>query len=252
MVKEEKLKQVEELAKLLVTYKVVGILDLFKLPTKQLQDIKKTVSGSAMIKVVKKAVMVRALQNTKNEKLLELEKLIPLQPGLVLTNDNAFKFYLTIDKLKSDTFAKEGDIINDDILITAGPTNLMPGPVITELSKVGLIAGVEEGKVAIKKDKVVAKKGDVVSKDLASVLRKLKIQPVKIGLSVLALHDNGMVYKKEVLSLVGDNYINAVRLAFSQALNLSVAISYPTKETVGYILAKAYQQAKAIQNKMGV
>lgn len=51
----------------------------------------------------------------------------------------------------------------------------MAGPVISEFAKVGLIAGVEEGKVAIKKDKVVAKKGDEISKELAGVLRKLKI-----------------------------------------------------------------------------
>jgi len=252
LVKEEKIKQVGELEKLLTSYKTVGIIDLYKLPNKQMQEIKKSIRDVAILKVVKKSTLLHALKKEKMGKIGELEKIIPLQPGLVLSNINAFKFYTKIDKLKSLTYAKEGDVVGDEILITAGPTSLLPGPVISEFGKVGLVAGVEEGKVAIKKDKVVAKKGDNVSKELASILRKLKIQTIKVGLNVVAMYDDGFIYKKDVLSLVGDNYINKVKGAFQQALNLSVNIIYPTKESIGYILAKAYQQAKVIQSKIGV
>lgn len=251
MVKEEKLKQVEELQKMFTSHKTVGVIDLHKLPNKQMQEIKKKIRDVATLKVVKKSTLLHALRKLDNAKLKELENVIPLQPGLVLSNSGAFQFYTKIDKLKSLTYAKEGDVVGDEIYVVAGPTSLMPGPVISEFAKVGLVAGVEDGKVAIKRDKVVAKKGDVVSKELVGVLRKLKIQPMRIGLNVVAIYDDGMIYKKDVLSLVGDNYINKIREAFQQALNLSVNIIYPTKETIGYILAKAYQQAKAIQNKMG-
>ena len=252
MVKEEKLKKVDELEKMLNSHKTIGILDLHKLPNKQMQEIKKSIRDIAVLKVVKKSTLLHTLKKMQNSKVGELEKSIPSQPGLVLSNVGAFKFYTKIDKLKSLTFAKEGDIVDDEILITAGPTSLMPGPVISEFGKVGIVAGVEDGKVAVKRDKVVAKSGDVVSKDLASILRKLKIQTKRGGLNVVAMHDEGFIYEKDVLSLVGDNYVNKVKQAFSQALNLSVNIIYPTKESIGYILAKAYQQAKAIQSKMGV
>ena len=251
MVKEEKLKQVEDLVKLFTTYKTVGIVDLHKLPNKQLQEIKKNIRDVAVMKTVKKSTLLHAIKKLGNEKIAEFEKLIPLQPSLIFTNSDSFKFYMKVGKLKSITYAKEGDVADEEILISAGPTNLMPGPVISELAKVGLVAGVEEGKVAIKRDKVVAKKGDVISKELVGILRKFKIQPIKVGLNLVAMYDNGMIYKKEVLSLVGDNYIGKVREAFSQALNLSVNIIYPTKENIGYLLSKAYNQAKAIANKLG-
>ena len=251
MVKEEKLKWVDELEKLLTTYKTIGILDLHKLPNKQLQEIKKSIRDIAVLKVVKKSTLLHALRKVNNEKIRELEKLIPLQPGLVFSNTGAFKFYAKVDKLKSAAYAKESDVVQEDILISAGPTSLLPGPVISEFGKVGLVAGVEDGKVAVKKDKIVAKNGDVVTKELASVLRKLRIQPIRIGLNVVVMYDDGMIYKKGVLSLAGDGYLNKIKEAFQQALNLSVNIIYPTKETIGYIFAKAYQQAKAIQNKMG-
>ncbi|MBI4009817.1 MAG: 50S ribosomal protein L10 [Candidatus Aenigmarchaeota archaeon] len=251
MVKEEKIKKVGEMEKLLTTYKTIGIIDLHKLPNKQMQEIKKSVRGTADLKVVKKSTLLHALKKV-SWKIGELEKSIPLQPGLVLTNADAFKFYIKIDKLKSLTFAKEGDVVGEEILITAGPTSLLPGPVISEFAKVGLVAGVEDGKVAIKRDKVVAKKGDVVSKELAPILRKLKIQTIKVGLNIVAMYDDGFIYKKDSLSLVGDSYLDKIKDAFHQALNLSVNIIYPTKENIGYIFAKAYQQAKAIQNKIGV
>jgi len=249
--KEEKLKAVEELKKLIEESSVIGIIDAFKLPTKQLQDIKKQLRDKVTIKLVKKSILLHAIRNAKKDKITELEKIIPLQPAILFTNSEPFKFYLTVDKMKSPTFAKEGDISEEDILITAGPTSLLPGPAISELSKVGLVAGVEEGKIAIKRDKVVAKKGDKISKELASVLRKLKIEPIKVGINIFALFENGMVYKKDVLVLVGDNYINKLKQAFNEALNLSVAIGYPTKDNIGYLLSKAYQNAKYIESKIG-
>lgn len=251
MVKEAKLKQVEELVQLFSAYKTIGIVDLHKLPNKQLQEIKKNIRDTAVMKTVKKSILLHAIKKLGNAKISELEKLIPLQPALVFTNSDSLKFYAKVSKLKSMSYAKEGDATDEEILITAGPTNLMPGPVISELAKVGLVAGVEEGKVAIKRDKVVAKKGDKISKELVSILRKFKVQPIKIGLNVVALYENGMIYEKGVLILVGDNYLNKVKEAFSQALNLSVNIIYPTKENIGYLLSKAYNQAKAIANKLG-
>lgn len=251
MVKEEKLKAVEELKKLIEGYSIIGILDMQKLPSRQLQEIKKQLREKAFIRMTKKSTLVHAIKSANKEKISELEKFIPLQPAILFTNSEPFKFYLTVDKLRSPTFAKEGGVVEEDILIHAGPTPLLPGPAISELNKVGLIAGVEGGKIAIKKDKVVAKKGDKLSKELASVLRKLKIETTKVGLNIVALFDNGTIYTKDVLSLVGDTYLNKIKQAFNEALNLSVAIGYPTKENVGHLFAKAYQTAKAIESKIG-
>jgi hypothetical protein len=39
--------------------------------------------------------------------------------------------------------------------------------------------------------------------------------------------------------------------AFNQALNLSVAICYPTRENIGHLLAKGYRVASGLKNKIG-
>ncbi|MFH0711274.1 MAG: 50S ribosomal protein L10 [Candidatus Aenigmatarchaeota archaeon] len=251
MVKETKLKAVEELRKAIDSYEVMGIVDMHKLPTKQIQQIKKKVRGQAELRISKKAILLHALDGVKKEKMDEFRKLIPLQTGLILTNMDAFKIYGIVDKLKSPAPAKVGDVAPNDIEVSAGPTNLLPGPAISELSKAGIAAGVEEGKIAIKRDVVVARKGSVINAAVASALKKLNIQPMLVGMNVVALYHKGMIYGKDVLSLVGEPYINKLKEAFTQALNLSVEIEFPTKENIGYLLAKGFQIASGIRNKIG-
>jgi len=248
MVREEKVEKVKEIKELLQKYSTLVFIDIFKLPSKPLQDIRKELRDKAIIKVVKKSILKFALKELEGGE--ELEKLIPQQPAIALTNLNPFKFYSLVSKLTSRSFAKEGDIAPFDIKISAGPTSLMPGPVISELSKAGIPVGVEGGKIAVKKDVVVAKKGERISRDLANALRKLGIQPMEIKLNVVAIYENGNVYQKEVLELV-NLYPQKIKECFSNALNFSINIGFPTKENIKYLLIKAHQHAKAIELKIG-
>jgi len=251
MVKEQKLRAVEELKKLIDSNSVFGIIDMHKMPNRQMQEIKKKIRGSATLKMTKKSTLMLALEGANKPGIKELEKMIQSKPAVIFTNMDSFKFFGMVSKLKSPTSAKEGDIAPREISVSAGPTNLMPGPVISEFAKARIPAGVEEGKIAIKKDTVVAKSGDVISKILADILKKLGIEPMEVGMNVVALFENGMIYTKDVLSLVGENYLNKIREAANQALNLSVSISYPTKQNIGYLFSKAYRQAKVIEEKIG-
>ncbi|MEM5844361.1 MAG: 50S ribosomal protein L10 [Candidatus Aenigmatarchaeota archaeon] len=246
MAREEKIAKKEELKEMIRRYKVIGLIDIFKLPSKQFQEIRKEIREKGIIKVVKKSILLHALKELEVKNLDELEKIIPNQPAVLLSNEDCFKIYSIISKLKFPTFAKEGDIANEDIKVSAGPTSLLPGPVISELSKAGIPVGVEEGKIVVKKDVIVAKKGNVISKDLANVLRKLKIQPVKISLNLVGMYEDGRIYNKETLELV-NIFPEKIKEAFNQALNLSININYPTKENIQYLLIKAYQNALALE-----
>jgi large subunit ribosomal protein L10 len=250
MPKEEKLKQVEELRKKIEQTPVIGILDVHKMPSKQFQEIYKNIRNEIEIVMTKKSVFLHAIEGINKPNIKEFEKLIPKQPALMFTKLPPFKFYMAATKLKSPTYAKEGDVAEDEILVSAGPTGLMPGPVISEFSKVGIPAGVEEGKISVKKDKVVAKAGDKISKDLANILRKLKIQPIRLGLNIVVVYDNGTIYLKDVLSLAGQGYISQLVQAHQYAMNLSVAAGYPTKDNIKLLIAKAHRESQAMASKV--
>jgi len=247
MVKEKKLAEVEQLRKIIDEYPVVGIIDMFKLPSRPMQNVKKKLRDEGVIKLTKKSILMFAMKNSKKEGMKKLQEIVPKQPALFLTKMDPFKFYAIVDKIKTPAAAKEGDVAPRDIQVSAGPTNLLPGPAISEFTKVGIPAGVVEGKIAVKKDVVVAKKGAIISKPLANALKKLNIEPMQIGVNIIAILENGMIYGKDALSLVGEGYINKLREAFGYALNLSVSISYPTKENISFLLAKAQKEANALE-----
>jgi len=250
MVREEKIAEAEELKKIIEQYPVIGLVDMFKLPSKQLQEIKRKIRGKGIIKMTKKSLLETAIKNSSKQNIKELVDIIPQQPAIILTQTDPFKFYSMVEKLRSSTFAKEGDIAQTEIKVSAGPTSLLPGPAISELTRAGISAGVEEGKIAIKKDVTVAKKSDVISKQLAAALRKLGIEAMEVGLKIVAIYDNGTIYKMDVLSLV-NAYPGKLKEAFSNTMNLSINISYPTKENIKFLLAKAFNSANALKSKFG-
>jgi len=250
MVREEKIKAIEELRKMIDDYPVIGIIDMNKLPSMQLQEVRKKVREDTIIKITKKSVLGFAIKQASKKNIQELEKIIPSQPALIFTKHGAFKFYSVVDSLKFPTFAKEGDIATGDVSVSAGPTSLLAGPVISELTKAGIPAGVEEGKIAVKKDVTVVKKGRKISKDLANALRKLGIQPIFVGLNITGLYEDGRIYTKDVLNLV-KMFPEMLLTAHQSAINLSVYVCYPTKDNIKLLLAKAFNSAKALENKAG-
>ncbi len=245
MVSERKQKELSEMKKLLTDYKVICLVNMLKMPTKQMQSIKKSLGDRTLVKISKKSIVEIAMKETGKDLIGHL----PKQPALVFTNMGPFEFFKEVNGMRFKVYAKEGYVVDSDVVVNPGPTELLPGPAISELQKVGIIAGVEGGKIAVKKTSMILKKGQEVTKDLAGVLRKLKMQVGEVKLDVGAIFD-GMLYSKETLELVGV-YPQKLKEAFNQALNLSVAIEYPTKENVKYLLMKAYQRGKILEKKVG-
>ncbi|MBI1978557.1 MAG: 50S ribosomal protein L10 [Candidatus Aenigmarchaeota archaeon] len=245
MSRETKEKELKELKDLFGKYRVVCIVDMVKMPTKEMQMIKKSLGGRAFVKMNKKSMVEMAMKETGKDLIEHL----PKQPALVFTEMDPFVFFKEVNNMKFKVYANEGYAVDKDVIVSPGPTELLPGPAISELQKVGIIAGVEGGKIAVKKQSKILGKGQEVTKDVASVLRKLKMQVAEIRLNVSAIFD-GMLYDKETLQLV-EIYPQRLKEAFNQALNLSVAIEYPAKENVKYLLMKAYQREKALEKRIG-
>jgi len=246
MVSEIKKKEVEELVKLINSYKVVGIVDMFGMPASQLQRIKKALRGSALIKMSKKSLIKLAIEKTKKEGIGELINYFGTQPALIFSNDDAFKLFKTIKKTKTPAPAREGDVAQNNIVIKAGPTPLPAGPAIGELQKLKIPAMVKDGKIHVREDTVVLKKGEVFTPEIVSLLKKLNIEPMEIMLNVTALYQDGMIFPKDILDVDEEKYRQDIINAFKNALNLSINVCYPTKENIKMLLVKAFNNAKAL------
>ncbi|MEM0473590.1 MAG: 50S ribosomal protein L10, partial [Candidatus Aenigmatarchaeota archaeon] len=246
MVKHEKIQAMKEIIESCKKYPVIGIIDMYKIPSKQLQSIRKDLRSQLVIKMYKKKIIQKAFSETKLENLMKLYDYDPKKPGLVFSNVNPFKLYKLFDKSKTPTFAKEGDIAPYDIIIKEGPTKLPAGPAIGELQRAKIPAMVKEGKIHVSKDTVVVKKGAVITAEMASLLKKLEIQPMEMGVNVLAAWENGILFDSSVLAVNEKDYIEKLQLAYQNALNLSVGIAYPTKDSVKLLIQKAFINAKTL------
>jgi len=123
---------------------------------------------------------------------------------------------------------------------------MLAGPAIGEFQRAKIPAMVKEGKIHVREDTVVVKKNDAISAQLANILKKLDIQPIEIGINVLALWEDETLYCKEILDVNEEAYIQNIREGYIQALNLSVNIGYLNKESIKILLLKGYQQAKSL------
>jgi len=243
MLREEKLQEVETIKNLLDSYAVIGIINMHKLPARQLQQIKHSIN--AKIKMSKKSLMIRAIESSNKKDIQKLKENISGPTALIFTNENPFRLFKTLKENRSPRAAKAGDIATKDIIVQKGPTSLPPGPAISVLQKVGLKASVQGGKIAVLQDKVVCKAGETVSGDLATVLSLLKIEPLEIGLDLVAAFD-GILYSKSVLDIDVNNYIAELQTCVTRGVNLSLNTGYPTKLTIEMMLQKAFAETKSL------
>lgn len=189
-----------------------------------------------------------ALDKIKNEKkgAEELEKYFEGMPALLFTNESPFKLSKLLQKSKSKAPAKAGQTAPDDITINKGPTPFAPGPIISELSSVGLKVGVEGGKVAVKEDTVIVKKGEKIKPKVAEILTRLDIKPMEVGLGLVAAYEDGIIYQKDILKIDEAEFNNKLNSAAAQAFNLAFSITYTTKDNINLLISKAFNDAKAL------
>lgn len=248
-VSDNKKKAVAEFTKAIESSPIVGVVNLQNLPSPQVNLMRKKLrSHDVIIKMTKMRLIKRALEQAKkkHEGIEELEKHLGGMPALMFTKENPFSLYKLIKKNKSKAPAKAGQVLPADVKISAGPTNFAPGPVISELAAVGIKTKVENGKLTITQDTVIAKEGDVVSDKLASMLMRLDVKPMEIGLDVVAIYEQGTIFTKKVLDIDEEQFLADLEQAGRWAFNLAVEAAYPTTDTISVFISKAYTETKAL------
>jgi large subunit ribosomal protein L10 len=245
---EVKKKIVEELANLMIEYPIIGIVDMENMPTPQLQNMREQLRETVVLRMTKKRLIRLALKKAESKKkgIAVLDEKMKGMPALLFTKENPFKLYKKLQKNKSTAPAKAGQIAPKDVLVQAGPTPFAPGPIIGELGSIGIKAGIDGGKVAIKEDKVVVKEGEEIKANVAALLTRLKIEPMEVGLDLVATYEDGTIFTKSVLDVDEKKYVQDLQNCASWAFNLAMESGFPTAETITLMVTKAFSEAKGL------
>ncbi|MFU8868867.1 50S ribosomal protein L10 [Natronococcus sp.] len=238
-----KKEEVGELSELIESYESVGIVGIAGIPSKQLQDMRRDLHGSAELRVSRNTLQVRALEEAG---LGDLVEQIEGQVGLVGTNDNPFALYKELEASKTPAPINEGEVAPNDIVIPEGDTGVDPGPFVGELQSVGANARIQDGSIQVMEDSTVLEAGEEVTADLANVLNELGIEPKEVGLDLRAVVAEGTLFDPEDLDIDVEAYESDIQAAAAGARNLSINANYPTEATAPTLIAKATGEAKSL------
>jgi len=271
MVAPWKPKEVNELAEKMSKSKVIGLVNIENIPARQFQRMRKSLKGKAEIRISKKNLIKRAFEKAKLKGMTEH---LTGSLGVIFSDSSPFKLNKILESSKISAPPKAGSMSPKDILVPAGDTSLAPGPIIGELQNARVKAKIQGGKIVVTEDSLVAKEGDVISPEVATVLTRLGIEPIEIGLELKAAYENGIIYPADILHIdevetlarIQTAYMNSLNLAINagiynqvtiplllsdahqKALNLAITAEILNKETIKTILAKASAQAAALSS----
>jgi large subunit ribosomal protein L10 len=240
---EWKREEVDDLVDFLEEYESVGVVAITGIPSRQLQDMRRGLHGTAELRVSRNTLLERALDEV-DEGFEDLSQYISGQVGLIGTNENPFGLYQQLEASKTSAPINAGEIAPNDIVIPEGDTGVDPGPFVGELQSVGANARIDGGSIKVMEDSTVLEAGEEVSNDLSNVLSELGIEPKEVGLDLRGVFAEGVLFEPEDLELDIEQYRTDISAAAARARNLALNSEFPTAQTVPSLLAKASGEAK--------
>jgi len=246
--------RVGELAAILSSDGVLGVVDIGGVPAKNMLSMRKDLRSSMSITMAKKTLMRLAWEQS-GRPMGDFDTLLDgaIQPAIVHTDSmNAFQLFSELEKTRQGRAAKAGEISPIDIVVEKGPTQFGPGPIVGEFNAVGIPAKIDKGKVAIQKTTTVVGQGEVISADLGIMLAKLGINPIEIGIILTGAIEDGFLFEADSLNLDTDGFRTDILTATSGAFNLACNIRWFSSQTMPTLLAKASGEATSVAVEAGI
>jgi large subunit ribosomal protein L10 len=247
-VPQAKLDEVAHLVSLLKKYDYISLLRTEQIGSKQFQTIKKVLRDTTNIHMARNTLMILALEQAASEKK-NLDKLIPYIEGssaFAFTDISPFELSDLLLQNKAKAPAKAGTVSPIDITIEAGNTGFPPGPLISELSQVGLKTRIQSGSIWITQDHVIVKAGDTVSREQALVMSRLGLEPYEIILKLVVAYDNGVILSADVFQISRSDVVDQLTAAGQEGLALALKTNYISIETVPFLLQQAVQESRSL------
>ncbi len=248
---ESKIQSVKELTDMIKNKRTILVASIKNIPASQFQEIVKKIRGKVIVRVPKKNLIFRALDSSENEEVKKLKEQIKNSVAILFSELDSFELASELLKSKSPAKAKAGQEAPEDIEIQEGPTDLVPGPAISELGSLGIQIQIEKGKIYIKKSKVIVEKGEKISKTAAGIMNKLDIKPFSIGFIPLSAFDNQDNKLYLEIEIDVEKTLEELKSSYGKSLAFAVDIGYASQDTISFLIGKASAHEKALDDNKG-
>ncbi|HJM87036.1 MAG: 50S ribosomal protein L10 [Candidatus Thalassarchaeaceae archaeon] len=246
--------RVAELVEILQQDGVIGIVDTTGVPATAMLGMRSELRDRMEMTMAKKTLFRLAWKEAGfDDSMLEEMMARADQPVLVHSSVlSPFQLFNELEKTRTGRSAKAGDIAPQDIIVEAGQTDFAPGPIVGELSSVGIPAKIDKGKVMIQKTVTAVNEGDEIPVELGLMLDKLGIKPIEIGIILCGAIEGGVLMPPEDLNLDLDGFRSNIGQAVSASFNVACNVRWFTPETVPVLVSKAKSEALSVAVEAGV
>jgi len=251
MVKEDrstwKAKYTMRLTQYLDDYPKVFIVGADNVGSRQMQKIRVSLRGHAVILMGKNTMMRKTIRG-QVARNTNLEKLLPHvyeNVGFVFTKEDLSSIREKLLENKVAAPARAGAIAPVDVTIPAQVTNL--GPEKTSFFQALQIpTKITRGTIEIINDVALIKIGDKVGASEAALLNMLNISPFSYGLIVRQVYDSGAIFEPAILDIKPAD----LRAKFSQGVQrlaaFSLGINYPNQASAPHLILGGFKRLLAL------
>merc|ERR1712020_612895 len=215
--------------------------------SKQMQQIRMSLRGHAVVLMGKNTMMRKALRGhlAQNPKLEQLLPHIVGNVGFVFTKEELvdIRDMLLANKVKAP--ASAGAIAPLDVKVPAQNTGL--GPEKTSFFQALQIpTKISRGTIEIINEVALIATGDKVGASEAALLNMLGISPFSYGLVISHVYDNGSVFSPKVLDITDDDIKEKFMAGIANIAAVSLAIGYPTAASAPHSIVNGFKNLLAI------
>jgi len=215
--------------------------------SKQMQQIRMSLRGHAVVLMGKNTMMRKALRGhlSQNPKLEQLLPHIVGNVGFVFTKEELvdIRDMLLANKVKAP--ARAGAIAPVDVTVPAQNTGL--GPEKTSFFQaLNIPTKITKGTIEIVADVKVIKIGDKVGMSDSTLLNMLGISPFTYGLIVRKVYDSGTVFDPAILDITDDDLKARFMSGVRNVAALSLKIGYPNIASVPHSVVNGLKNCMAL------
>jgi len=215
--------------------------------SKQMQQIRGSLRGIAVVLMGKNTMMRKAIKGHV-ENNPALEKILPHvrgNVGFVFTAAELGEVRGKLLENKVRAPARPGAVAPCDVIIPAQNTSL--GPEKTSFFQALAIATkISKGTIEIINDVHIVKEGERVGASEATLLNMLNISPFNYGLVIEQVYDSGTIFEPKILDIRPEDLRNTFLAGVRNIAAISLTIGYPNLASAPHSLVNGFKNLLAV------
>jgi large subunit ribosomal protein LP0 len=243
-VNDKKRAYAQRLCNAIETFSNILVVHADNVGSKQMQQIRMALRGSAEVIMGKNTTIRRVLRDflirNPDHPITALQEHIQGNIGLVFTNADIASVRDVIVENKVPAPARVGAIAPTDVFVEPGPTGCDPGQT-SWFQALQIPTRINRNQIEMTQRVHLIHEGEKVGPSEAALLLKLDMKPFAYGLVVVQVYADGEVFSPAVLDITEEDIVNKIKNAAGTIAAIGRELGLPNAATIVHSLNDAFK-----------